>query len=158
MLTPMHQLTPDDLRAVWSLLPYTAQALTGCIGAEAACALLNARPGCSFLVPKHANANAAGARRWAELAEIVGEPEMVKLATRWGGDVLDVPTCHDARTELRRRAIRAMFDRLTTVERLTGKQAIYEIGLKFAPISSRGIELICGRADAGEPAAQVELF
>ncbi len=151
-------LTPDTLRQVWALLPYTAQALVGILGATPACALLSARPGCTLLIPKHPDHNPAGAKRWVELAEIVGAQGMQALATRYGGDVLDIPTCKAARDELRHRAIRAEFDRLTTSEGMSGKQAIYEIGLKFAPISSRAIEMICGKADAGVAVEQAELF
>lgn len=155
----MRTLTPDDLHAVWSLLPYTAQTLVGFIGPEAACKLLNERPGVELLVPKHPNANAAGARRWAEIAEIIGDPEMVMLAALMGGDVLSIPTCKDARGELLRRSIRAMFDRLTTgASKLSARQANYEICLAHAPISARAVQKILVRADAGEPAAQAELF
>lgn len=151
-------MTADDLRAVWTLLPYTAQALMQCLGDAPAARLLAARPGCQFLVPKHADRHPAGAKRWAELAEIVGGEAMAALAERWGGDVIEIPTCKAARDELRNRAIRAEFDRLTLDESMSGKQAIYEIGLRFAPISSRAIELICGRGDAGVAAEQAELF
>lgn len=151
-------MKPEDLAAVWSLLPYTAQALVGCLGAPAAAALLAARPGCTVQIPKRSNHNPAGARRWAELAGIVGEDGMQALAARWGGDVLDIPVCKEARAELRNRAIRAAFDRLTMDEGLSAKQAIYEIGLAHAPITSRAIELICGRGDAGQAAEQAELF
>lgn len=142
-------MNPEDLRAVWSLLPYTAQALMQCLGDEAAARLLAARPGCQFMVPKHAGRHPAGARRWAELEEIVGPEAMRALAERWGGDVIEIPTCKQARDELRARAIRAEFDRLTA-DGLSGAQATYEIGLRFAPITSRAIELMCGRGDAGE--------
>ena len=138
--------TPESLLAVRDLLPKTALELVGMLGTEAAAALLNARPGCEFLVPKHADRHPAGARRWAELAEIVGEQGVQALAARWGGDVIGVPVCNDARFELRARAIRAEFDRLTVNEGYSGKQAIYEIGIKFAPISSRAIEKILNRA------------
>lgn len=148
----------DELRAVWSLLPYTAQALMQCLGDEPAARLLAARPGCQFLVPKHPDRHPAGAKRWAELAEIVGDEAMAKLAERWGGDVIEIPTCKAARDELRARAIRAEFDRLTCAEGMSGKQAIYEIGLQFAPITSRAVELICGKVDAGQAAEQAELF
>lgn len=150
-------LAPEDLQEVWSLLPYTAQALVGCIGAQRAALLLNARPGCSFLMPKHPDANEAGARRWAELVSIIGDEGTVLLAARWGGDVLDVPTCQQARRELLRRKIRAAYDDLTKPGGLSGQQAVYEICLRFAPISSRAVELICGRPDIGVP-AQAELF
>lgn len=151
------ELTPADLRAVWSLLPYTAQALVAVLGDEPAARLLSARPGCTLLVPKHPDRHPAGARRWAELAEIVGDDGMAALAARYGGDVLDIPTCKAARDELRARAIRAEFDRLTLGAGMSGKQAIYEIGLRFAPISSRAIEIMCSRGDVGVP-PQMGLF
>jgi hypothetical protein len=149
-------LTPEDLQEVWSLLPYTAQALVGCIGAQRAALLLNSRPGCSFLMPKHPDANESGAKRWAELVSIIGDEGTALLAARWGGDGLDVPTCQQARRELLRRKIRAAFDDLTKPGGLSGQQAVYELCLRFAPISSRAVEKICGRPDIGEP-AQAEL-
>jgi hypothetical protein len=151
-------MKPEDLPTIYGLLPYTAMVLIEILGATPACALLAARPGCTLLIPKHPDHNPAGAKRWAELVGIVGEEGMQALATRYGGDVLDIPTCKAARDELRHRAIRAEFDRLTTSEGMSGKQAIYEIGLKFAPISSRAIEQICGKADAGQAVEQAELF
>lgn len=150
----MPKLTPETIAAVRGLLPYTAQALIELIGVEAACALLEARPGCVLRVPKHPDKHPEGARRWAELAEIIGEDGMQRLAARFGGDILEIPTCAAARKELRDRMIRAEFDRLTMIEGLSGARAIYEIGLKFAPISSRAIELICGRGDAWGQAPQ----
>lgn len=147
-----------DLHAVYSLLPYTAQVLIDVLGPTHACALLDARPGCQMTIPRHSDRHPAGARRWAELSDIIGEDGMQALAARWGGDVIEIPTCKAARAELRNRAIRAEYDRLTMKESCTGRQAVYEIGLKFAPISSRAIELICGRADAGRPVEQAELF
>lgn len=153
----MTPLTVEDLEAVHDLLPYSARVLIKLLGPLAACALLNERPGVTIVVPKHADANPAGARRWAELAEIIGEPAMRLLAERFGGEVLSVPVCKAAREELRARAIRKEYDRLTRSEEFSGRQAIYEIGLRFAPITSRAIEMICGRGDAvGSP--QLDLF
>jgi len=149
---------PEDIPAIHGLLPGTARALIEVLGAAPACDLLAARPGCTLMIPKRPDHNPAGARRWAELSAIVGEDGMRALAARYGGDVLDIPTCKAARDELRHRAIRAEFDRLTMVEGCSGKQAIYEIGIKFAPISSRAIEMICGKGDAGQVAAQGEMF
>lgn len=145
----MHRLTPEDCEAVRALLPYTAHALIAAIGVVAACQLLNALPGVTIIVPKGAGSNPGGARRWAELAAIIGEAAMVRLADRFGGEPLSIPVCKAARDELRDRAIRAMYDRLTGVERRSGRQAIYEVGLAFAPITSRAIELICARGDRG---------
>jgi hypothetical protein len=157
MLHAYHHLTPEDCAAVSDCLPYTAHALIAVLGAVAACKLLNARPGATIVVPKHPDANPAGARAWAELAELIGEPAMVRLSGWRGGEALPVPVCQAARNELRARAIRAMYDRLTREEGRSGRQAIYAIGIQFAPITSRAIEMICGRADAGQT-AQPELF
>ncbi len=153
----LHQpLTPDDCQAVAGCLPYTALALINVLGAEAACALLNARPGVTLVIPKHAHANAAGARRWAELAALIGEGAMSRLAQKWGGEALSIPVCKQAREELRARRCRAHWDRLVNTEKLSGRQAVYEICLLEAPITSRAVELICGRGDAGTPAAPVQ--
>ena len=151
-------MKPEDLPAIYGLLPGTARALIDALGVTHACALLNARPGCEIRVPKHADRHPEGTRRWAELVGIVGTDGTQALATHWGGEILDVPTCDQARREIRHRAIRAEFDRLTTEAGLSGRQAIYEIGLQYAPISSRAIEMICGRADVGQADVQAELF
>lgn len=155
-------LTPEDCAAVAGCLPYTALALIKLLGAEAACALLNARPGVTIVIPKHANANPAGARRWAELAEIIGEPAMQRLADKYGGEAISIPVCKKAREELRARRIRAHYDRLVNGDGLSGRQAVYEIGLIEAPITSRAIEQICGRGNddgrGGGAPAQGGLF
>lgn len=153
----MIPFTPERLATGVDLLPPIACELIEVIGVDAACALLNARPGCTFAVPLRGR-NKAGARRWEEIAAIIGEDAMQAFVGRWGGSVIDIPTCHALRVELRRRAIRADFDRLTRREKLSGKAAIYEIGLCHAPITSRAIEGIVNRADAGRVAAQGRLF
>lgn len=154
----MHRLTPDDCAAVRGLLPYTAHALIAAIGEVAMCTLINEIPGVSIVIPRHAHANPAGARRWAELVALIGEPAMIRLAEKYGGEVLSIPVCKAARDELRARAIRALFDRLTTHENYSGRQANYEICLRFAPITSRAVELICNRADEGDRPRQDSLF
>ncbi len=151
----MHQLTPDDCVSVGSLLPYTALALIREIGAEAACALLNARAGVTFVVPISATGNVFGAARWVNLAALIGDDAMATLAAKRGGQPLSVPVCKAARDELRARKIRAEYDRLTAGG-LSGRQAVYEICLCFSPITSRAVELICSRGDQN-PERQQEL-
>lgn len=150
--------TPETLHEIHALLPYTAQALIGCIGVEATGRLLDALPGVALHVPKHPDRHPSGARSWALLTEIIGEPAMRQLAARWGGDVLDIPTCHAARTELHARQVRALFDRLTRAEGYSGNQAVTAICIAHAPISSRAVEKICGRGDAEAAAVQGSLF
>lgn len=155
----MRRLTPEDCAAISGCLPYTALALIQAIGAVAACTLINERPGVTLVIPKHPNANAAGARRWAELAELIGEPAMQILAAKWGGEPFSVPVCKRAREELRDRRIREHWDRLVNREGFSGRQAVYEICLLEAPITSRAVELICGRGDVGAAApVQAGLF
>ncbi|EXI92111.1 MAG: hypothetical protein AW12_00854 [Candidatus Accumulibacter sp. BA-94] len=145
----MQRLTPEDCAAISGCLPYTALALIKALGAVPACTLINERPGITIVIPKHPNANASGAKRWAELAALIGDPAMQILAATWGGEPFSVPVCKKAREELRARRIRGHWDRLVNGEGLSGRQAVYEIGLLEAPITSRAIELICGRADEG---------
>lgn len=152
----MQRLTPEDCAAISGCLPYTALALIQALGAVPACTLINERPGVTLVIPKHPDANASGARRWAELAELIGEPAMQILAAKWGGQPFSVPVCKRAREELRARRIRAHWDRLVNRERLSGRQAVYEICLLEAPITSRAIELICGRGDDSGGAAPVQ--
>lgn len=142
-------LTPEALQAVAELLPASATDLVGCLGVDAACALLNALPGAQVRCPKYPDRNPDGAFRWADMAEIIGDEGMARLAQRYGGDVIDIPTCHRARKELRARAVRAEFDRLTRgPERMSSARAVYAICLAFRPISARAVEMICGRGDA----------
>lgn len=147
----MLRLTPEDCEAVRGLLPYTAHALIAAIGELATCTLINERPGVTIIIPKYSDANPAGARRWAELAGLIGDEAMTCLAERWGGEPLSIPVCRAARDELRARAIRALYDQLTRRDGVSGRQAHYEIGLRFAPITSRAIEMICNRADDSRP-------
>lgn len=152
----MRPLSLDDLDVVRGLLPYTAQHLIAALGERAALALLNRLPGVQMTVPKHPDRNPAGARRWAMLEEIVGASTMPILAGTWGGSVLEIPTCHEARREARDRAIRAEFDRLTMREGYSKAQAIYEIGLAHMPITSRQLEKIVDRPDI--ECRQAEMF
>ena len=159
---PSRPLTPEDCAAVRGCLPYTALALIKVLGAVAACTLINERPGVTLVIPKHAHANPAGARRWAELAEIIGEPAMQRLAETYGGEALSIPVCKRAREELRARRIRAHWDQLVNRDGLSGRSAVYEICLLEAPITSRAVEQICGRGDdgrrGGSAPAQPALF
>ncbi|MBF5004714.1 Mor transcription activator family protein [Diaphorobacter caeni] len=123
------------------LMPETALLLVQCMEIEATVALLNAWPGVEVKVPRFPNANPAGARRWAQLAALVGETAMQKLAALYGGTVLEIPLCSRVRLEKRNRNIRSEFDQLTakppTGEGLSKAEAVQEIGMRHAPISVR---------------------
>lgn len=138
--------TPESLLSVLDTLPKTARDLVEIMGAAAAAALFNARPGYEIRIPKHAGRHPEGASRWSELAGIVGEAGMRALSARYGGDVLAVPVCRASRLLLRDREIRAEYDRLTCSHGYSGRRAVAAIGDKFAPITSRAIEKILNRA------------
>lgn len=146
----MKPLTAADLAEVGHLLPYTAAHLLRVLGEGPALALLNTLPGVEMTIPKRADHNPAGARRWRMLAEIVGQDGMEQLAATFGGTVLDIPVCDEARREARNRAIRAEFDRLTMREGFSKAQAVCELGLVHRPITYRQLEKIIDRPDAVE--------
>lgn len=131
MSKPEIHLTRGSLQALAHLLPPSALALVDAIGPEQALALIRQLPGVQLVVPKHANANAAGARRWALLAAVVGPDGMQRLAATYGGQMLEVPTCMAARLEQRNRWMRARFDEMTAAG-CTKAGAVYELGLELA--------------------------
>ncbi len=153
----MRPLTEEDLAAVGHLLPETAHELIHRLGAAAALRLFNAWPGIQTQIPRRPDANAAGRRKWAAMADILGEEPMRRLAAHWGGEILDVPMCRAARDEIRNRAMRAEFDRLTLDDGISKTQAVQIIGLKFGMVY-RQVEKLIDRPDAAAPATQESLF
>lgn len=153
----MRPLTEEDLAVVGHLLPETAHELVRRLGAAAALRLLNAWPGIQTQIPRRPDANAAGSRKWAAMADILGEEPMRRLAAHWGGEILDIPMCRAARDEIRNRAMRAEFDRLTLDDGISKTQAVQIIGLKFGMVY-RQVEKLIDRPDAAAPATQESLF
>jgi hypothetical protein len=149
-------LTPDDVAEVGHLLPYTAHDLIKRLGAVPALALLNTWPGVHTQIPRRPDANPAGRKKWAAIAAIIGEEAMERLAAHWGGEILEVPMCRAARDEIRNRAMRAEFDRLTVEEGMSKAQAVQILGLQFGRVY-RQVEKLIDRPDAA-PAAQESLF
>ncbi len=139
-------LVAEDFVQLAHLMPETARLLAGCMGIEAALALLNAWPGVEVKVPRFPDANPAGARRWAQMAAVVGAPAMGQLAVLYGGTVLEIPLCSRVRQEKRNRVIRRDFDQFISKPPmgigLSKAEAVQEIGMRYAPISVRQIETI----------------
>lgn len=144
--TSVDRLTNDDFRTFMHLMPETAKALVQCMGSDAAVALLNAWPGVEVKVPRFPGANPAGARRWAQIAAVIGDAAMQKLARLYGGTTLEIPLCSRVRQEKRNRTIRQDFDQFTSKPPagigLSKTEAVQEIGMRHAPISARQIETI----------------
>lgn len=162
---PPAVLTEADLVELQHLLPPTALALVRCAGHGAAARLLATWPGVLYPCPKFPNANADGARRWAQLSEVVGEEAMPGLAAEFGGSFIDVPTCRSALVEKRNRWIRARFDALVDAVHGPGLSAIQaqrEIAIALAQagqaLVSRELERVVNRADQAAAADQPPLF
>ncbi|MCV2359657.1 hypothetical protein LNV08_11820 [Paucibacter sp. TC2R-5] len=150
---PARHLSVYDLHALGHLLPASARELVRVIGAQAAVTLLNALPGITLPVPKAANSNRHGARRWAQLVELVGPEATALLAAQFGGFALEINTCAALRCERRRRWLRAGFDVLTTGPGgLSKNHAIEQLGIELAragePMNNRSIEQAIDSADA----------
>lgn len=151
---PARRLTAASLATVGHLLPPTAQTLIRRLGAEAALALLNKLPGAQLPVPKGADNNEHGARRWARIAEVVGDALMPTIAEHWGGDMLDVPLCLQALDEQRNRWLRERYDELTSARgpALSSYHALEELQLVMAeagqPLTFRVVQqIVCEQPD-----------
>ena len=151
-LTPHHPISPireEDLDAFAFLVPPSGVKLLVLLGKHDGLRLLNAWPGVQIVVPKGPCNNQGGARRWAQIVAIVGEPATVKLADEMGGECMEVPTLDDLRKERRNRAIRAQFDELTASaphgQGLSKAAAVLELNLLHAPMTWRQLEIIIDR-------------
>lgn len=160
-------LAAADLHELAHLLPPTAAELVRTVGEEAAVALMHRLPGVQLQVPKHRGANAAGARRWGQLAAVIGDAATQALATSHGGQVLDIPTCLALLNEKRNRWLRARFDGLTASARsaaaerpLSGRAAVYEIGVELAAagrvMTYRQIERVLQQPEREAAAQEVQ--
>jgi hypothetical protein len=182
-MTPHHPLPPvplarvelADLYELAQWLPPTAATLVRVLGPAAALALLQAWPGVTYPIPRHPDANANGARRWAALADVVGEAAMPALAAHWGGSALDVPVCRALLAQKRNTWIRAQFDVLVnpTGAAMSGNAAAQAISLALAqagqPMTHRELERLInqpddinsppgGRRAQGQNPKQLDLF
>lgn len=142
-------LVAEDFVQLAQLMPETALTLVRCVGTEAAIALLNTWPGVEIRVPRFPDAHPSGARRWMQIANVIGEIAMQKLASLYGGTMLEIPLCSRARQAKRNRIICRDFDHLTGKPPegigLSKTEAVQEIGMRYAPISARQIESILNR-------------
>jgi len=134
LLPPPAQVLADDLVHLSHMLPPTALTLVRVAGVDAALALLRTWPGIRFPCPKHPSANDAGARRWQQLADVVGEAAMGPITAHYGGSDLEIPLCVALLAEKRNRWIRARFDDLVSprLACLPGTAAVTELGLALA--------------------------
>lgn len=120
-------------------------------------------PGVQVPVPL-GTSNPQGAKRWADIAAVIGADAMPTIAAHWGGSVLDVPTCKDLLVEKRNRWVRDRFDHLVSAHghALSAFQATAEICLALAqagqPITHREVEKTINRIASPAPAPQLDIF
>lgn len=120
-------------------LPETANDLVRLVGWEGAHALIKALGGIPFPVPKAADNNRAGAARYAQLAEIVGEDGADKIIAEYGDDVLNIPNCRNALAKAKNRAMVAYYDSGKTIE---------ETALAFG-VTTRWVSIVCKKSACG---------
>lgn len=159
---PDLDITVADLQALGHLMPPTARSMVRELGPAATEALIRTWPGQEIPVPRHRNANDAGARRWAQIEAVVGPEAMPRVAGAYGGSMLDIPSCKALLLEKRNRWIRRRFDELTArgaaQPGMSKREAVRDIVLALL-LSRRGltyreVEKVVDASDrTGGPAA-----
>lgn len=152
-------MTPELLAELsrLPLFPRSARDLIRVAGYEGAAALITAWPGQQFPVPAViGGGNPAGARRWGMLVEIVGEPAAGRIVKWCPGADLYVPSLKEVTWQRTQDAIRAEFDRLTTLGGYSLREAVFELGIKYG-CSGKAIENALARPDntLGETVAEM---
>ncbi len=141
------------------LFPRGARDLIRVAGLEGAAQLVTAWPGQQFPVPAViGGGNPAGARRWGQLVDIVGEPVATRIVKWAPGADLYIPSLKEVAWSRTQDQIRAEFDRLTTTGGYSVREATFELGLKYG-CSRTAIENALARPDnvLGEAAAEAPL-
>ena len=143
------------LHDVESLLPRTPRTSIAVIGLPATTALIQAKHGVEFPIPKRMTRQ--GEARFEELAESIGVEAAEKLCQHFGGERLEIPTCVQALRELSRRQLRSDFDQLTREH--SARHAVECLAVKYR-LTSRAIWRILKDPDKGTPvkAEQFALF
>lgn len=159
-------MTPELLAELsrLPLFPRSARDLIRVAGMEGAAQLVTAWPGQQFPVPAViGGGNPAGARRWGQLVEIVGEPVATRIVKWEPGADLYIPSLKEVVWSRTQDQIRAEFDRLTTTGGYSVREATFELGLKYG-CSRTAIENALAKPDnvlveaAAEMPAQGALF
>ncbi|MGF6148929.1 Mor transcription activator family [Kingella potus] len=108
----MRNVDDGDLRALRHLLPASVAQMAQVAGWDAVLRLVSRFGGANFPVGK--NSTAAGRRLHERLAEEIGEEAALRLGRAYGAQrYLWLPKCDAVLRELRDRAIRRGFDRMT---------------------------------------------
>ncbi len=111
MLLHADDVRPEDME----LLPTFMRDVARLCGLEPACRLAALLGGLDFPVPKGEANNRAGMRRFAVLAEAMGEGAARIFCTEYGGERVFIPFCRSVIRRIRDRAIVREFDAGATV-------------------------------------------
>ncbi|MDR1424291.1 MAG: hypothetical protein LBI92_06800 [Azoarcus sp.] len=152
-------MTPAQLSRLADLpaFPATARGLIAVAGLAAAARLIREWPGLEFPVPLiPGGGNAEGARRWAQLVEVVGEAPAAQIVCHYGGGCLYIPSCKQAMAQWSRDFARHEYDRLTG-DGYSHRAAIGEIALRVR-IAGRTLERWLYQPDHAPQIMQGELF
>lgn len=125
-------------------LPSSARHLVQMIGWAAASALIKARPGVPFPVPKTID----GAR-YQYLLEVVGRDAAEVLRHTYGGDRLEIPNCKSALSRAVHRAMRADYDQ--------GDYTLEDLALKYQ-CTPRWVSIVLKRPEVVDGETQLLLF
>ncbi|RQZ74817.1 MULTISPECIES: Mor transcription activator family protein [Burkholderia] len=131
-----------NLLEVQHLLPKSIRSIMALIGPEATGRLIETMAGVAMLVPK--GRNTFGRARFESIAECIGQEAAEKLSKHFGGEVIEVATCHHALVELRRRKIRDEFNALS--REYSARQTI-NILARTHGMSNRQIRVIVNLPD-----------
>lgn len=156
-------MSPELLRELSALpqFPRSASDLIRVAGIEAAAALIAAWPGQEYPVPVSVHSrNKAGQRRYAQLAEVVGDAAAQRIVGAYAGTWLSVPNCREALWARQQDIIRAEADALFAAG-YSSREAVFELGIKHR-LCARTIERMLGRPnnapDTSPPEVQASLF
>ncbi|GHU33611.1 hypothetical protein AGMMS50256_25870 [Betaproteobacteria bacterium] len=144
-------VTPADLAVLRPLpqFPDTAEELIRVAGIEAAAQLISAWPKQQYPVPMRVGGGTPlGARRYAQLEEVVGGPAAARIVRYYKGTILYIPSCEAALWAREKDGIRARADELFK-EGYSLPQAVFALGLAYDR-SGREIERLLSEPDTLE--------
>lgn len=145
----------NEFDKVQHLLPESVKQLVKLIGVESTFLLIKSFGGTTF--PVSQNKFKWGVVRYEMLAEVIGVNAADILTNHYGGSELYIPRCLEGMTEVRDRAIRTEYDRITLVDKFSGNHAAMTLALKFK-LSDRQVWNILKQADKSENPEQNALF
>lgn len=142
-------MTPQFLEHLtrYPSFPTQAAELIRVIGLKAAAALIHAWGGQEFRVP---SARSLGNRAFGRLADIVGDHAAQAMIREWAGVEIFIPNLSIVLRAYQQDRIIDEYDHLTTVGGLSGREAAFDIGVKYG-LTGRAIERATKQPHSGIP-------